>query len=584
MWRCDRPDRPRKGGPEVRGGHGSIEPAPPGARGPRGARRAPQLARGARGAVVAPHHLATGAGLAVLAAGGHAVDAAIATNAVLGVVMPNGCGIGGDAFWLVWDETAGEQVALNGSGRAPAGVSAERLRALGLDRLPLRGPLGITVPGAVRSWSDAHRRWGRLSRDAILAAAIEHAEAGVPAWDGLIAAIERIVADTDGEPWANGLRAVWLDGGRVPRPGEPVRLPALAATLRSLALDGFDAFYDGDLGERTARGLAAAGAPFVASDLRNHRSTWEEPLTTRYRDVRVTTHPPNSSGLVALETFNVLSRFPLSDGARFGGHGWTDAAWIHLQLEAAKLTLADRDAELTDPAFREIAVERLLSASHAAALAARIDPTHADLAPRAVRTLVGGTIYLAVVDAEGNAVSLIQSNASGFGSGVLDQGTGIHFQNRGASFSLDATHPNVLAPGKRTAHSLLPGMLFRDGERRPWVVAGSMGGDLQPQVHVALVSALVDGGADIATAVAAPRIVVLPAGWLAPPVDVVSDGDLAPGVEAALAGLGHAIRRTDADGTLGHQHAIELVDGGPAAGGSLAATTDPRSAGLPAVR
>ena len=543
-----------------------------------------RLARGARGAVVAPHHLATSAGLSVLAAGGHAVDAAIATNAVLGVVMPNGCGIGGDAFWLVWDEAAGEQVALNGSGRAPAGASAARLRDAGLDRIPLRGPHGISVPGAVRSWADAHRRWGRLSRDAILGAAIEQAEAGFPAWDGLIGAVERTAASIGDAGWGAGFRAVWRPDGRAWRPGERVRLPALAGTLATLAREGFDAYYDGELGERLARGLAAAGAPFAVADLRGHASTWETPIATTYRGVRVTTHPPNSSGMVALEALNVLERFAPPAGARFDGRGWTDAAWLHLQLEAAKLVFADRDAFLADPAFRDVPVARLLSADHAADLAARIDPARADPAPTPVRTLVGGTIYLAVVDADGNAVSLIQSNAAGFGSGVLDAETGVHFQNRGASFSLDPAHPNVLEPGRRTAHSLLPGMLFRDGERRPWVVGGSMGGDIQPQVHVQLVSALVDGGADVATAVAAPRVVVEPDGWLGPPVMGLFDGDLAPGVEAGLAALGHRLARVDYTGTLGHEHAIELVDGGPAAGGTLAASTDPRSAGLPAVR
>jgi gamma-glutamyltranspeptidase len=542
------------------------------------------VARGTRGAVVAPHHLATAAGLAALEAGGHAVDAAIATNAVLGVVMPQGCGVGGDAFWLVWDETASELVALNGSGRAPAAASAAGLRERGLDRIPLRGPLAITTPGAVRSWGDAHRRWGRLPRATLLAAAIELADGGFPAWDGLVAAAAAITRETVAEPWADGLRTVWRPAGRHLAAGDHVRLPALAATLRTLAEEGFDAFYDGSLGNRIASGLAAAGAPFAIDDLRSHRSTWETPIATTYRGVRVTTHPPNSSGLLALEMLNVLARFAPPRRPAFGPRGWTDAAWPHLQLETAKLVYADRDAHLADPAVHDVPVERLLSGAHAEALAGRVDPERADLTPPRVRTLVGGTVYLAVVDAAGSAVSLIQSNAAGFGSGVLDAATGVHFQNRGASFSLEPGHPNLLQPGKRTVHTLLPGMLFRNGDRRPWVVAGSMGGDVQPQIHAGLVSALVDGGADIGTAVAAPRVLVEPAGWLAPPVDVVADGDLAPGVEAGLIARGHALRRVPFDGALGHQHAIELVDGGPAAGGSLAATTDPRSPGRPAVR
>lgn len=540
--------------------------------------------RGARGAVVAPHHLATAAGLAILSAGGHAVDAAIATNAVLGVVMPNGCGIGGDAFWLIWDEAAGTQVALNGSGRAPAGIDPDALRAAGLRRIPLRGPLSITVPGAVRSWADAHRRWGRLSGATVLAAAIQHAEAGFPAWDGLIDAIESTDRSLGGEPWTAGFRQVWRPAGRPRRPGEIVRLPALAGTLRTLADDGFDAWYDGDLGERIASALAAAGGPHTAADLRVHRSTWSDPISTTYRGVRVTSHPPNGSGVLALEILNILERFEPPPVTRFDGRGWADAAWIHRQLEAAKLVYADRDAHLTDPAFRDVPVDLLLSKDRAAELAARIDPARADPAPPPARTLVGGTVYLAVVDGQGNAVSLIQSNAAGFGSGVLDPHTGVHFQDRGASFSLDPEHPNTLLPGKRTAHTLLPGMLFRDGERRPWVVGGSMGGDIQPQIHAQLVSALVDGGADVAAAVAAPRIAVEPDGWLAPPVAVKADGNPADGILGELRRLGHRVERVAYDGTLGHEHAIELVDGGPAAGGTLAAATDPRSAGLPAVR
>ena len=542
------------------------------------------LARGARGAVVAPHHLATSAGLAVLAQGGHAVDAAIATNAVLGVVMPNGCGLGGDAFWLVWDEAAGEQVGLNGSGRAPAAADAAAVRALGLDRIPLRGPLGITVPGAVRSWADAHRRWGRLSRDQVLAPAIEHASAGFPMWESLAGAVQRTHESLGGAPWARGFDQVWMPDGRAPRPGELVRLPALAETLRAIAEEGFDAFYDGGLGERVALGLAAAGGSHVLADIRDHRSTWTTPIATTYRGIRSTTHPPNSSGVVALQSLAVLSELDPPAGARFTERGWSDATWIHALLETAKLTLRERDRHLTDPLFGDVPVAEMLSRERARDLAARIDRHRANREPAPCRMLVGGTIWLGVVDGDGNAVSLIQSNAAGFGSGVLDAVTGVHFQNRGASFSLDPASPNVLEPRKRPAHSLLPTMLFREGESRPWVVAGSMGGDIQPQIHVQLVSALVDGGVDIATAVGAPRVAVEPDGFLAPPVAVFTDGELAPGVEAGLVAMGHRIGHVGFDGSLGHEHAIELVDGGPAAGGTLAATTDPRSAGLPAVR
>ena len=313
----------------------------------------------------------------------------------------------------------------------------------------------------------------------------------------------------------------------------PSRRPCARSPTRAST-----AYYDGALGERIAAGLGRAGGVHSVEDLRATASTWETPIATTYRGVRVTTHPPNSSGMVALEILNVLARFEPPPGARFTGRGWSDPAWIHLVLEAGKLALVDRDAHLADPGFRDVPVDRLLSPDRAAELAARIDPRRADPSPPPVRTLVGGTIWLGVVDAEGNAVSLIQSNAAGFGSGVLDPVTGVHFQNRGASFSLDPTHANALEPGRRTAHSLLPGMLFREGERRPWVVAGSMGGDNQPQIHAQLVSALVDGATDIATAVAAPRVVVHPDGWLAPPVDVLADGELAGGVEDGLRAAG----------------------------------------------
>lgn len=544
------------------------------------------LARGAHGAVVAPHHLATAAGLSILRAGGSAVDAAIATNAALAVVMPNGCGIGGDAFWLIWDEAAQHQSALNGSGRAPAAADAAALRTRGLDTIPFGGPLSITVPGAVRSWGDAHRRHGRLDRAAILAPAIYLARGGFPAWDGFIAAVEatapRVLADIGA---GAGFFPAYRPNGQPWRPGERVRLPALAATLDILATDGFDAFYDGDLGERQARGLAAAGSPIALGDLRGHTSTWGDPIATDYRGVRVTSHPPNSSGVVALQILGILARFEAPPTTAFGPDGVTDPAWIHLGIEASKLAMADRDAHLTDPAFREVPVDRLLSPDHIGELAARIDPHRAAHPANATNPRGGGTIYLATVDADGNAVSLIESNYMGFGSGVVDPATGIHYQNRGSYFSLDPSHPNVLEPGKRTLHTLVPGMLFRPGETRPWIVAGSMGGDAQPQIHAQFVSAVVDGAADVRTAVSAPRWYVEPDGHFRPPTDVRLEPRHAPAIAPELEALGHPVTLVASfDSGLGHEHAIELVDGGPAApDGSVAAATDPRSAGLPAV-
>ena len=544
------------------------------------------LARGAHGAVVAPHHLATAAGLHVLRAGGSAVDAAIATNAALGVVMPSGCGIGGDAFWLIWDAAASRQHALNGSGRSAAGVDAAALRDRGLVELPKRGPLSISVPGAVRSWGDAHARFGRLSRDEVLGPAIELARAGFPASNGFIDAVERTSPLVDEALGADsGFAAVYRPNGRPWRPGERVRLPALAGTLEHLARDGFDAFYDGDIGERQARMLASVGCAIRIEDLREHTSTWGEPIEIDYRGVRVTTHPPNSSGMVALELLGLLGRFEPPAATAFGPTGVTDARWIHLNLEAAKVAMADRDAYLTDPEARDVPVERMLDRERLASVAAGIDPTRASAPPASTNPLGGGTIFLATVDAEGNAVSLIESNYLGFGSGVVDPATGIHYQNRGSYFSLDADHPNVLEPGKRTLHTLLPGMLFRDGQTGPWIVVGSMGGDAQPQIHAQFVSAVVDGGVDVRTAIAAPRYYIEPAEHFAPPTAVYLEPRHAPGIDEALRALGHDLVPTAPfDSNLGHEHAIELVGGGPGApDGSVAAATDPRSDGLPAV-
>ncbi|HEY7524118.1 MAG TPA: gamma-glutamyltransferase family protein [Candidatus Limnocylindrales bacterium] len=544
------------------------------------------IARGARGAVVAPHHLATAAGLGVLRAGGSAVDAAIATNAALAVVAPNNCGIGGDAFWLIWDQGEGRLHALNGSGRAPAAASADRLRQEGYERLPFRGPLTITVPGAVRSWGDAHARFGRLSRDAVLGPAIELARDGFPAWEELIAGIERTllaVEDQVGHEAALRFGAQFREPGRPWRPGERIHLPALAATLALLASDGFDSFYDGELGERQARFLAGAGSPIRVDDVMGHRSTWGEPLWGTYRDANVATHPPNSSGMVALEILGILGHHEPPARDRFVPEGLDDTRWVHVGIEASKLALADRNAYLADPVFARPPVERLLSPLYTAELAAVIDPDQASVARLAAR-LPAGTIYLAVVDEVGNAVSLIESNWNGFGSGVVDPATGIHYHNRGRSFRLEPDHPNLLEPGKRPLHTLLPWMLFRGGNPEPWVVGGSMGGDAQPQIAAQVICALVDGGVDVRTAVSAPRWQVEPREHVGPAMDVHAESRFSDRLLDELAAKGHPIHRlAPFDADVGHCHAIELVDRGPGHDGSLAAATDPRSAGLPAV-
>jgi gamma-glutamyltranspeptidase / glutathione hydrolase len=545
------------------------------------------IARGGSAAVVAPHHLATTAGLGILRAGGSAVDAAIAANAVLAVVAGYACGLGGDAFWLAWDEVSRRQVGLNGSGRAGARADAATLRAAGLAELPARGPLTITVPGAVRSWADAHAQFGRLDPAAVLGPAIELAGGGFPADDAWCAAVERAAGgfDTLGAA-AAGWHAVYRPAGRPWRPGERVRLPALAATLQRLASAGWDDFYGGEIGCRQASALDAAGALVTAGDLVGHTSTWTEPIAFDYRATRVTTHAPNSSGLVALQILAILARFePPAAGEFRPGDGGATAGpgpdWVHAGIEATKLALADRDRYLADPERVPVPVDRLLDPGYVTDLAGRIDRRRAAAPAPAGLPPGGGTIWLGAVDRDGNAVSLVQSNFAGFGSGIVDPATGIGYQNRGTYFRLEPGHPNGLAPGKRTLHTLMPGMLFRDG--RPWVILGSMGGDAQPAIHAQVVSGLVDGRLDVASAVAAPRWFPEPATPYAPPDIVRIEPRFRAGLLPELAARGHRLAVVGPyDSGLGHCHAIELVDGGPASGGTLAAATDPRSAGLPA--
>ncbi len=566
--------------------------------------------RGTHGVVTSPHSLASQAGLATLKSGGNAVDAAIATNAALAVVSSFMCGLGGDAFWLIWTERDGLR-ALNGSGRSAAAATLDAARAVGLERMPIRGPWTVTVPGAIRSWGDAHRRYGRLPWPALFGPAVELAGSfpASPAWT---AAVERgatvFGADSD---WAR----VFRPERRAWRTGEIVRLPAIERTLRRLAAEGPAVAYEGELGRRGAGYLESRGSLLRPEDFASHTSTWADPIRGAYRGIEAASHPPNSSGAVALELLHVLDALGPPDPAAFGPHGISDPRWVHFQLEAARLAIADRDAHLSDlETMAPGALEHLLDRGYAGRLAARIDPRRALPLRPVDAPAAGGTIYLAVVDAEGTAVSLIESNYMGFGSGLVDPETGIAYQNRGAFFSLDPDHANVLAPGKRTMHTLMPGMLFRDG--RPWIVHGSMGGEIQPQVFAQFVSAVVDGRRSIADAVAAPRFAADADAHYAPlTLSRLEDGML-PEVGAVLSAMGHEVvwsRRLS--GEFGHEHAIELVyrargddeargpgDGRPEAGvrhgagpsdervpatrrirpTSFVATADPRSEGLPA--
>jgi gamma-glutamyltranspeptidase len=515
-------------------------------------------ATGRRGAVASPQYMASEAGLATLRAGGSAVDAAIATNAALAVVAAHSCGLGGDAFWLVWDGSGLH--GLNGSGASGAGATLEAARAAGLGAaMPPRGAWTVTVPGAIHSWGEAHARFGRLPWADLLWPAVALAD-GFPATDGWSGAVERSaqVFGTDGD-WAQTFRP----HGRAWRQGERVTMPALAGTLRVLAEEGPSVAYSGRLADRAADYLASRGSPLQREDFRAHRSDWTDPISVGYRGFTSVSLPPNSSGPTALELLGLLERFePGQDPAR----------WVHIGLEAARIALADRERYLTDA--RDMppeAMELLLDARRLDQLAQRIDPDRLGAPPNAPAH-GGGTIYLATADGEGTMVSLLQSNFAGFGSGLVDPATGIGYQNRGAFFSLEPDHVNVLAARKRTVHTLAPGMLLRDG--RPWIAHGSMGGEIQPLIFAQLVSALVDRGHDIASALDAPR-------WATAHALGSDDHDLAV-VEARLPtrvvdGLrsrGHRVEQVEAySSAMGHCHAIEARSDG------YVAASDPRVEG-----
>jgi gamma-glutamyltranspeptidase / glutathione hydrolase len=449
-----------------------------------------------RGMVATPHPLATEAGLDALRAGGSAVDAAIAANAMLAVVYCNACGLGGDAFALVWDPGESRLHGFNGSGRSPAGLTPDVVRAAGHETMPQRGPFTINVPGAVDAWTQLLERFGRDSLADALAPAAAAAERGYELTGITARSISASLPTFDAEA-----RAVFEAAGG---PGTTFRQPRLAATLRTLADGGRDAFYAGPIGAEVARAVQAAGGALTADDLASHRGEWVEPISTTYAGtedtLEVATIPPNSQGITALMALNVLQELP----------GWPTGAplsvdRIHAQVEATKVAWSERDRCVTDPGRGHADVPALLSVEHARWLASRLDR---DRAQRFSPTNPpgGGTVYLCAADADGMLVSLIESNYLGFGSGIMGGSTGIMLQNRGAYFSLDPAHPNVLAPRARTLHTLMPGMLLRDGQAE--VAFGAMGGDGQPQTMVQLVTGLLDDGLDPQAAIDRPRWVV----------------------------------------------------------------------------
>jgi gamma-glutamyltranspeptidase/glutathione hydrolase len=514
------------------------------------ATRSEVLARGGMAATSQP--LATQTAVDVLKTGGTAVDAAIAANAVLGVVEPTGCGIGGDLFALVWDGREQKLAGLNGSGRSPRRLTLSRFRELGFDRIPSAGPLSISVPGAVDGWFELHRRFGRLPMKELLSPAIGYALEGF--------AVSEIIA----ESWAANVRGLggfpgfaetFLLDGRAPRKGDVFRNPGLAGTLRKIAEGGRGAFYEGEVAERIESFVTRAGGYLSREDLAAHRSDWVEPVSSRYRGFDVWELPPNGQGIAALQILNLLEGFDVRS------MGFGSAAHLHHFVEAKKLAFEDRARFYADPDFVHVPVAELISKEYAARRRALLSSERASLELEAGDPSLGrgNTVYLTTADREGTLVSLIQSNFRGMGSGVCPPGLGFGLQNRGELFSLEEGHPNVYAPEKRPFHTIIPGFITREG--KPFLSFGVMGGDAQPQVQAQVVMNLVDFDMNLQESGDAPR--VLHSGSSDPAGGRMHDGGLVhletgfpDATRERLSALGHRI--APAPGAFGGYQAIGI--------------------------
>ena len=450
------------------------------------------------GMVAAAHPLAVQVGVDVLQRGGTAVDAAIAVNAALALMEPTSCGLGGDLFAMVWDPEAGALSGLNGSGRAPAALTIDKVPPTDEGTIPLFSPYSWTVPGCVDGWYELHDRYGKLPMAELLAPTVAYARDGVPVPQVIAGSWVHNVERFHDTP---GFAEVFMPDGRAPRAGEMFRNPALAWTLERLAEGGRDAFYRGEIARRMVAFSDEVGGFFSLEDLAQHRSEWVQPVSTTYRGVTLYELPPNGQGIAALQMLNILEGFDLAALGRGSADFW------HLLVEAKKLAYEDRARYYADPALADVPVAELLDKEYARRRAALIDMDKAArrLQPgRPGRLAEGDTTFLVAADSRGMMVSLIQSNYTGVGSGYVAPSLGFGIQNRGGLFSLDPSHPNALAPGKRPFHTIIPAFLA-EGDV-PNVAFGVMGGDMQPQGHVQVVLNLVDFGMGLQEAGDAARL------------------------------------------------------------------------------
>ncbi len=438
--------------------------------------------------------LATQAALDILKAGGNAIDAAIAANAVLALVEPTGCGLGGDLFAIVWDNNEKKLYGLNASGRSPYALSLENFQEKGLDRIPPYGPLPVTVPGCVDGWFELHQKFGSLSIKKVLAPAIHYAENGFPVTD-LIAHYWQLSEKRLGK--YPGFKEQFTPA---PGEGEIFKNPNLANTLKQLAKKGRDVFYKGEIAKTIDTFMQREGGYLRYKDLADHTSTWVEPVSTNYRGYTVWELPPNGQGIAALQILNILEDFNIRS------MGFGSAEYIHHFIEAKKLSFEDRAKFYADPEFNNIPVEELVSKEYADKRRELIDPERAARSVPAGNPALedGDTIYLTVADKDGNMVSLIQSNYRGMGSGMAPDGLGFILQDRGELFTLEEGHFNSYAPHKRPFHTIIPAFITKNG--KPWMSFGVMGGSAQPQMHAQVIMNIVDFDMNIQEAGDAPRI------------------------------------------------------------------------------
>ncbi|MFX1299895.1 MAG: gamma-glutamyltransferase [Promethearchaeota archaeon] len=458
--------------------------------------RSPVYAR--RGIVASSQPLASEAGLRILQAGGNAADAAVATAAALNVTEPCSTGIGGDCFCLFFDSAKKTVKGLNASGRAPAALSLSALEKVGITgELPRFGVHTVTVPGAAAGWVDTVNHFGTMQLSEVLAPAIELAEKGFPVAPLTAASWKRGVDQLKQGPHADEM----LREGNAPNAGEIMKLPTLARTFRDLAEHGISGFYEGRIAEAIVELLQSMGGMMALEDLKHHANTFDDPISVNYKGSDVFEIPPNGQGITALIALNILEEFD------FTSMGHSSVQHLHLMIEAMRLAFADTRWYVADPAVVDVPIEELLLKKYAAQRRKLIDPSKATLDFTKGSPVMGSdTVYFSVADGEGNACSFIGSNYMGFGTGLIPKGCGFTLQNRGAGFSLDPDHPNVLAPKKRPYHTIIPGMATKDKEL--YASFGVMGGFNQPQGHVQVLINMVDFGMNPQEALNAPRFTI----------------------------------------------------------------------------